>query len=162
MKKTLVIVLCMALALTVLGGCASQPDPAAGDPKADVTGQPGASDQPDDPGSDPSDDKNDTAVDLSVYQAPANVVEIDADAEDPSNDNIRFVYDDVGRVAQCYYEIDGQQIYVGYTYGDGYAQIYAFMGDFVVADEEISLPGEYDASVGFASSHGYYFKGYQF
>lgn len=103
-----------------------------------------------------------TVVDISTYRAPAEVVEIDLTAEDPSNADIRFVYDELGRVSICYYKINGQVVSVNYNYQDDYVQIFAFMGEFVAADEMIDLPGEFDASEGFSKIDGYYFKGYDF
>lgn len=103
-----------------------------------------------------------TEVDISTYRAPAEVVEIDLTAEDPSNADIRFVYDELGRVSICYYKINGQVVSVNYNYQDDYVQIFAFMGEFVTADEKIELPGEFDASAGFSQIDGYYFKGYDF
>ena len=142
MKKVLVfvLILCTLLAAVVLSGCSGDPND-NGDP--DVNN--GA----------------DADFDPSAYQAPADFAEIDMAKEDPSNDRIRFGYDAEGRISRCDYEIDGQQVYVNYVYEDGQVQIYAFMGEFLVADEHIDL-SEFDASVGFAEYNGYFFKGYEF
>ena len=105
-----------------------------------------------------SENKNDE-VDLSAYKKPADAVSIDLTKDDPSNDEIRFVFDNEGKVTQCYYKIGDQQIYVNYTYNDGSVQIYAFMGDILVADETIELSA-YDAEKGFTVIEGYYFKGF--
>ena len=104
-----------------------------------------------------SESKNDE-VDLSAYKKPADVVSIDLTEDDPSNDEIRFVFDNEGKVTQCYYNIGDQQVYVNYTYKDGSVQIYAFMGEVLVADETIEI-SEYSAEKGFSSIEGYYFKG---
>ena len=154
MKKILLFVLCTLLAIAALGGCADRQTDGGSDAPSTS-----ASALPDNAGSYAD---ADVEIDISAYRAPADVVEIDTDKEDPSNDAIRFVYDDEGRVSQCYYEIDGEPVFVSYAYKDGSVQIYAFMGELVVADEIITLPGEYDASIGFTSSNGYYFKGYPF
>ncbi len=71
---------------------------------------------------------------------------------------MRFVFDDEGKVSQCYYKVGDQQVYVNYTYKEGIAQIYAFMDDVLVADETIRI-SEYSAKQGFVSIEGYYFKG---
>ncbi len=97
-------------------------------------------------------------VDLSAYQKPADAVRIDLTKDDPSNDAMRFVYDEEGKVSQCYYTVGDQQVYVNYTYKDGCAQIYAFMGDVLAADETIAISA-YDAEKGFTAIEGYYFKG---
>lgn len=104
-------------------------------------------------------ENNNDEVDLSAYKKPADVVNIDLSKDDPSNDEMRFVFDDDGKVTQCYYQIGDQQVYVNYTYKDGSAQIYAFMGDILVADELIDI-SEYSAEKGFAAIEGYYFKGF--
>lgn len=97
-------------------------------------------------------------VDLSAYKKPAEAVSIDLSKDDPSNDDMRFVFDDEGKVSQCYYKVGDQQVYVNYTYKEGIAQIYAFMDDVLVADETIRI-SEYSAKQGFVSIEGYYFKG---
>ena len=97
-------------------------------------------------------------VDLSLYKKPAEVVTLDLSKEDPSNDEMRFVYDDAGRVSQCYYNIEDEEIYVNYKYEDGAVQIYAFIRAVVVADERIEI-SEYSADQGFTEINGYYFKG---
>ena len=97
-------------------------------------------------------------VNISTYKKPAETVDIDLSKDDPSTDTMRFVFDDEGKVSQCYYMIDDQETYVNYTYKDGCAQIYAFMGDVLVADETIDI-SEYSADKGFTVIEGYYFKG---
>ena len=105
-----------------------------------------------------SENKNDE-VDLSAYKKPADVVSIDLTKDDPSNDEIRFVFDNEGKVTQCYYNIGDQQVYVNYTYKDGSVQIYAFMGEVLVADETIDI-SEYNMEKGFTAIKGYYFNGF--
>ncbi|MBO4870179.1 MAG: hypothetical protein J5585_10765 [Clostridia bacterium] len=103
--------------------------------------------------------ENDGDKAVSAYKKPADAVKLDLTKDDPSNDDMRFVYDDDGRVTQCYYKISGEQVYVSYTYKDGSAQIYAFLGEILVADETIDLPA-FDAEKGFSEIDGYYFKGF--
>lgn len=97
-----------------------------------------------------------------VFKTPAEVVEIDFEKDDPTTDEMKFVYDDEGRIIQCYYNLEGHEIFISYTYEDETVQIYAFSDSIVAADEQISLPGQYDSSIGFSEYQGYYFKGYQF
>lgn len=96
---------------------------------------------------------------ISLYKKPADAVSIDLTKEDPSNDDIRFVFDDLGRVTQCYYKLDDVQVYVSYSYEDGSAHIYAFMNDIVAAEEQIQV-SSFDSEKGFSVIDGYYFKGY--
>ena len=132
MKKFFAIILCVMVIAAAAAGC-----------------------------SDRRNDGNAQTFDPDAYKAPAEAVSVDTGAEDPSNDEIRFVYDEEGRISQCYYEIGGVQVFVNYDYKDSSVQIYAFMGEFLAADEAIELP-EYDASVGFTVVNGYYLKGYKF
>ena len=53
-----------------------------------------------------------------VYKTPAQFVSIDKNGEDPSNEQIRFSFDESGRVSQCRYNIDEHEIYLNYTYTD--------------------------------------------
>lgn len=106
-----------------------------------------------------SENKADT-VDLNVYQPPAEVVNIDLEAADPSNDGISFSYDTDGRVVACHYQINGQPIDVSYLYEDNSVAIYAFMGDYVAAEEHIPLEKSYNPAIGFSVVSGYYLKGF--
>ena len=99
---------------------------------------------------------------MEAYKPPAEVVKIDLNAKDPSTDEMRFTYDEDGRVTQCSYSIDGTTVNVSYSYKINSVQIYAFMSDFIVGDQKIQLRGEYDPSVGFTEVDGFYLKGYTF
>lgn len=100
-----------------------------------------------------------STVNLSSYVKPAAAVSIDLTKADPSNGKMNFVYDEEGRVSVCYYRLNDKQVSVTYSYDENSAQIYAFMGDVLVADELISLSG-FDKDLGFCIIDGYYFKGY--
>jgi len=95
---------------------------------------------------------------IESYRAPADVVEIDMTEEDPSNDEIKFEYDDEGKISGCRYQIDGTDVYVGYSYKDDYVEMFGFIGDIVVADD-IFYISNFDSSQGFVEYEGYYFKG---
>ena len=90
--------------------------------------------------------------------------EIDRKAEDPSNDDIKFYYDDEGRVAQCEYKKDDVSFYVGYTYRDGTVDVNTYASDAkgnpFVLDSRTYKVGDFNKSAGFAIYDGYYFKGY--
>ncbi len=146
MKKVISLIAVILMAALIFCGCS--------DNQKDSTNKNTESEQQTE---NQSENKNDE-IDLSAYKKPADVVSIDLTKDDPSNDEIRFVYDDDGRVTQCYYKIGEQQVYVNYTYKEASAQIYAFMGEVLVADEVIEI-SEYSAEKGFSSIEGYYFKG---
>ena len=153
MKKTIVLLICVIVAATLFCGCAGNTGDANQDNKINA-----ASQQSDNVSDNNSSEQKDE-IDLDSYKTPAEAVSIDLTKDDPSNDEMRFVFDDEGKVTQCYYKIGDQQIYVNYTYNDGSVQIYAFMGDILVADETIELSA-YDAEKGFTVIEGYYFKGF--
>lgn len=138
MKKIVCLVAILSLCLIVICGCEN----------AQETSSDSAS-------------KQATSSKDWVYEVPVNVVQIDLTAEDPSNDAMKFVYDDMGRVSQCYYKIDGTEIYINYEYTDNQVHIYGFSGSIVAAEENFTLPS-FDKSVGFSAYNGYYFKGYNF
>ena len=99
---------------------------------------------------------------MAVYQTPAQFAAIDLTAADPSNDVILFKYDDQGRVDSCVYQIDGQQVVVMYMYKKHSLKLLAAMSGFVVADETVELPGDFDPELGFSAVQGYYVKGFAF
>lgn len=102
---------------------------------------------------------DDTYYVMDLYRKPADVVRIDLAKDDPSTDEMQFSFDEQGRVTECRYAIDGEPVVVTVDYEDGLAQIYAFMGSIVVADDQVALSA-FDAAKGFAAIDGYYFKGY--
>lgn len=96
------------------------------------------------------------------YKAPAEIFELELNKEDISNDDIKFKYDELGRIAGCSYQYEDNEIYVNYNYSDSEVQIYAFANDVVADDQKIALTSEYNPDVGFAKYNGYYFKGFLF
>lgn len=100
-------------------------------------------------------ESNDSGI---VYKTPSDAVEIDLTAEDPSNDQIQFSYDENNRISQCQYQIDGHTIKLVYSYSGNSIQIYAFSDEYVAADETFTV-SSYDANAGFTSYNGYYFRG---
>lgn len=93
----------------------------------------------------------------SSYQPPADIIDIDLDSEDPSNDDIRFEYDEQGRISKCYYKVNDIDVYQGYIYENNSVQIFSFNGSVVIGDvffENVV----YDENAGFSEYDGYYFK----
>lgn len=102
-------------------------------------------------------ENSDDTVDPDAYKKPADTVNIDMTSDDPSNDDIRFVIEE-GKVTQCYYNIGGQEVFASYKYNDdGTVEIYAFMGEFLVADDVVEIPAEL-SDESFMEIDGYYFK----
>ena len=52
------------------------------------------------------------------YLPPSQVVRIDTSADDPSNDDIQFKYDDRARILSCTYEANKKPYELNYTYYD--------------------------------------------
>lgn len=94
---------------------------------------------------------------VSAYQSPAKVLDIDLSKDDPSNDDIRFEYDEKDRISKCYYKVNNDEIYQSYTYTDDTVHIYAFNGSVIVDDITFDNVS-YDENIGFNKYNGYYLK----
>lgn len=94
---------------------------------------------------------------VSTYQSLAKVFDIDLSKDDPSNDDIRFEYDEKDRISKCYYKVNNDEIYQAYTYTDDTVHIYAFNGSVIVDDITFDNVS-YDGNTGFNEYNGYYLK----
>lgn len=94
---------------------------------------------------------------VSSFQPPAEVFEIDLSKVDPSNDDIRFEYDEQGRISKCYYKVNDIDVYQSYIYENNSVQIFSF-NDSVVIGDVFFENVVYDEKVGFSECDGYYFK----
>ena len=97
---------------------------------------------------------------LAAYQPPADLFSVDLTAEDPSTQDIRFLYDEAGRIDRCTYRIDDQEVILSYSYDEDAVHIFGFLGSIIVADETIPVSGAFDPGAGFSVAQGYYLKGY--
>lgn len=93
----------------------------------------------------------------SSYQPPADIIDIDLDSEDPSNDDIRFEYDEQGRISKCYYQANNIDVYQSYIYENNSVQIFSFNDSIVIGDVFFENV-EYDENAGFSECDGYYLK----
>lgn len=153
MKKSILLFLCLEIALCV--GCGTvQTKKGEGETNAPAEEKLEADEDLEE-----TDEEKDFEI---VFQPPAEVIEIDKKAEDPSNDYINFVYDEEGRISQCYYKLDNEDIYLNYTYEGNSAHILGFSGEILAADEIIKIPNDYAGEIGFTTYMGYFFKGYEF
>ena len=114
------------------------------------------------PDSPPSDAPVAELPEVDAYRPPSGLIDIDLNADDPSNDKIVFVYDAEGRLWQCYYAIGENDVYLSYSYDGNSIQIYGFIGSIVVADESFEAKSNYDTNRNFVEYQGYYFKGFTF
>lgn len=141
MKRISIFVICVSVFALLLVGCnnAKSKENTANTPSMEENRE----------------ENNDSGM---VYRTPSDAVEIDFTAEDPSNDQIQFSYDENNRISQCQYQIDGYTIKLVYSYAGSSVHIYAFSDDNVAADETFTV-SSYDENTGFTSHDGYYFRG---
>jgi|GEM_PF-3040850 len=92
---------------------------------------------------------------------PADAVKsIDLEKDDPSNDEIKFTFDEEGRVSACEYKSGDVEYLASYNYRDGNVEVYLFGAEEVV-DYRLYKPASgFDKSAGFIEEGGYFFKGY--
>lgn len=153
MKKILSIIICIVIVSIGVCGCTSSKNE---DGQKDIK-ESSVSDA--DTNVKDSEKPTVTTVDLSSYVKPADAVSIDLAKAAPSTADMSFTYDELGRVSVCTYKIGTQTVKAVYSYEENSAQIYAFIGDVVIADDLISL-SDFDKDLGFTVINGYYFKGY--
>lgn len=97
---------------------------------------------------------------VSSFKPPAEVFDVDVSKDDPSNNDIRFEYDDEGRISKCYYKVNDIDVYQGYIYDDNAVQIFSYNGSIVIGDAYFEN-AVYDGNKGFSEYNGYYFKNIQ-
>ena len=81
-------------------------------------------------------------------------------AEDPSNDEIVFTFQEDGKIQNCVYRMNGEKVMVTYGYDTmekGQIWVLAFSEDSTVIAEESFNYSENEES-GFTEYNGYYFK----
>lgn len=163
MKRILAFMVCLLLLAMALCACGSDDEKKDAAPAQTATeaGAPTLAPDTQAPADTTTQAPADNDVDeLSAFVRPADAFAVDMTAADPSNDDIRFAYDDEGRVISCAYQVQGINMVAGYQYQGGQVQIYAFAGEVLADDALITLPSEFDASKGFSVIEGYYFRGY--
>ena len=97
---------------------------------------------------------------IENFEPPANIVSVDMTAEDPSNDEIVFTFQEDGKIQNCVYRMNGEKVMVTYGYDTmekGQIWVLAFSEDSTVIAEESFNYSENEES-GFTEYNGYYFK----
>ena len=164
MKIKVSFVLIVILITITISGCGSIPGGFGSSNSQGSTGSSGTA------GSNEAGNGSGNIADIvTVFTPPAKVTEIDFDADDPSNDDIKFVFDAAGRITYVFYSVNGYDVSLGYVY-DGEAVdddvslwIIGLIDDIVVADERLSAKNiDFDASLGFVEYKGYFIKGFDF
>lgn len=100
----------------------------------------------------------------AVYQRPVDKEALDLGGrEDISTENIRFTYDELGRIATCQYLSDGDEVSIEYSYlKDGGISMFGFYRGSMIIDTIYFPTSGFDPALGFTSYDGYYFYGYGF
>ena len=168
MKKIIMVVIIVSILIAV-SGCGIN---FGGIGKPGNHGSLGNSGNPDNSGTtDPGEAASETIniVDIiAAFLPPARVTGIDFNADDPSNDDISFIFDEEGRVKHVFYFANGHDIGLSYVYDSealDYENLWilGFIDSIVVADERIkTINSTFDASIGFVDYKGYFIKGFIF
>lgn len=166
MKKTAILILCAA-ALFSLASCDDSSKTSTAGTKSNssssaASGSSSASESTAVSESTAASESSEDSVDLSFVK-PSKAVSPDLSKSDPSDDSIKFLFDDKGRVASYKYKADQKEYMVTYTYKDDTKKIdiYGFSGDIVVAEEHFDMP-DFDDSQGFIEKDGFFFNKYKF
>jgi len=135
MRKALLAILCLVLSVCLLTACGN------GVSESQNTNEPTGG---------------------AEYRPPAEFINIDLTADDPSDNQISFKYDDEGRVSECYYMVGDLEIYLSYSYEGKSIHIFGFSDGVVVADETFQAITDFNPDVKFEKYNGYYFNGFTF
>jgi len=98
---------------------------------------------------------------LKKIEPPANVIKIDMKADDPSNDEIIFKYDEEDRIESYTYTVNGIKVLMTYDYDypeEGKIWALGFDENGTVISEKSFLYSKEAAAKGFSEHDGYYFK----
>jgi hypothetical protein len=101
-------------------------------------------------------------LEVEAYRPPTRLFNLNLNTDDPSNNDIRFVFDDEERIRWVYYSIDDFDVVLAYSYDEHSILIIGFINEIVVAYEEITASAGFDKSLGFIEYKGYYFYGFSF
>lgn len=154
------LVLCAA-ALMSLASCGDSSSKSSADSLSSISGV-SVSKKTDSSSVSESSAPQDESVDLS-FVLPSKAVSPDLSKSDPSDDNIKFIFDAKGRVESYKYKADQKEFMVTYSYKEDQKKvdIYSFSGDIIVGEEHFELP-DFDDSQGFIEKDGYFFNKYKF
>lgn len=93
---------------------------------------------------------------------PADVAkDIDLKKADPSTDDVKFSFDDEGRVITAEYKSGDVEYLLCYNYRDGRVEVYLFGAEEVVDFKQYKPSADFDKSLGFIEVDGYYFNGFK-
>lgn len=93
---------------------------------------------------------------------PADAGKVDLTKADPSTDDVKFTFDEEGRVLSIEYK-KGDLLYVaGYNYrDDGTVEVYLFCDAYTLDFVKYKPSGAFDKNAGFVELEGYYFNGWK-
>ncbi len=99
----------------------------------------------------------------SAYVKPVDDEAVDLNKSDISTANMKFTYDEQGRITLCEYSSGNISHRVEYSYpDDGGIAVFAFAGDTMTEDTVYYPTRGFDPGLGFTAYDGYYFYGYDF
>ena len=109
-----------------------------------------------------SSQSTETEAPLPAVVKPVDAGKVDLTKADPSTDDVKFSFDDEGRVISIDYKKGDLLYVVGYNYkDDGTVEAYLFCDAYTLDFVKYKTSGEFDKKAGFVEYEGYYFNGWK-
>lgn len=102
-----------------------------------------------------------TAAPVPLVTPAEAAGKIDLKRDDPSTDDVKFTFDDEGKLIFVEYKSGNIDYIASYNYRDGNVEVYLYGGDQVVDFLLYEPSSEFDASLGMFEQDGYFFKGFK-
>lgn len=102
-----------------------------------------------------------TAAPVPLVTPAEAAKNINLKKDDPSTEDVKFTFDDEGKLILVEYKSGDYDYVASYNYRDGNVEVYLYGGDQVVDFVYYEPSSEFDASVGLFEQDGYFFKGFK-
>ena len=102
-----------------------------------------------------------TAAPVPLVTPAEAAGKIDLKRDDPSTDDIKFTFDEEGKLILIEYKSGDNDYVASYNYRDGNVEVYLYGGDQVLDFLYYEPSSEFDASLGMFEQDGYFFKGFK-
>ncbi|MBQ7670631.1 MAG: hypothetical protein IJS45_07920 [Clostridia bacterium] len=112
-------------------------------------------------GSSQSTETTTTAAPVPLVTPAEAAKGININKDDPSTDDVKFTFDDEGKLVLIEYKSGDYDYVASYNYRDGNVEVYLYGGDQVVDFLLYEPSSEFDASLGMFEQDGYFFKGFK-